>query len=94
MNQELTAQSQLDIVRQHMREFITASFLFDGDAYPLRDDTSLVAEGIVDPTGVLEVVLFIEETYGVDVSEADLTPENFDSINTLAAYVVRRLTDE
>jgi acyl carrier protein len=48
----------------------------------------------VDPTGVLELVLWIEESYGIQIAESDLGPENFDSINAIATYIARRLSDE
>jgi acyl carrier protein len=70
------------------------NFMYDGGPTRLDDNASLVEEGIVDPTGVLELVLWIEEAYGVQIAESDLGPDNFDSINAIATYIARRLSDE
>lgn len=86
--------ASLEIIREHLRDFIWRSFFFGAVAPGLEDDTSLLAEGIVDETGVLELVLFVEETYGIQVAEGDLTPEHFDSINSIASYVAERLAED
>jgi acyl carrier protein len=84
----------LEIIREQLRDFIWRSFFF-GDAVPdFADDTSLLAEGVVDETGVLELVLFVEETYGMQVAAADLIPEHFDSVNSIAGYVAAHLAEE
>lgn len=79
-------------IRAQIREFLQLNFLYDGDVSQIGDDESLLERGIVDSTGVLELVLFAEETYGITVDSADLLPENFDSISSLAAYVALRLS--
>lgn len=78
-------------IRQQIHEFIEVNFLFDGGPADLDDEASLVEQGIVDDTGVLELVLFVEEAWGLTVDPQDLHPENFDSVNALSAYIVRRL---
>lgn len=82
------------LIRAQVREFLQQNFLFDGDVSEIGDDDSLLERGIVDSTGVLELVLFAEETYGITVDHADLLPENFDSISSLAAYVALRLSQQ
>lgn len=82
------------LVRQQIREFLQQNFLYDGDVSQLGDDESLLEHGIVDSTGVLELVLFAEETYGITVDHADLLPDNFDSVSSLATYVTRRLSQQ
>lgn len=77
-----------------IRDFIIQNFLYDGTAAQLDNSTSLLEQGIVDSTGVLELVLFVEETYGFSVAQNDLLPENFDSIDNLANYVARHLVVE
>jgi acyl carrier protein len=86
------AATDRDGIRQQIREFIRVSFLFDGSSETLSDDASLMEDGIVDDTGILEVVLFLEETWGITVDRGDLAPENLDTVNALAAYVSRQLT--
>lgn len=77
-------------VAQQVREFIVTNFLY-GQACTLKDDDSFLGEGIVDSTGVLQLVAFLEETYGITVEDEDLTPENLDSINSVAAYLCRKM---
>lgn len=79
-------------IQRQIHEFIQVNFLFDGGSADLDDAGSLVAQGILDDTGVLELVLFVEEAWGLTVDPQDLRPENFDSIDALAAYIVRRLS--
>lgn len=93
MDKTTTGLMGLDLIRQQIHEYVVMNFLFDGSGAPLDDDTLLVEENIVDQTGVLELALFIEETYGVHVDDADLTPENFDSVNALAHYTYMRLAN-
>jgi acyl carrier protein len=85
------AATDRDGIRRQIHEFIRVSFLFDGSSETLSDTASLMEEGIVDDTGILEVVLFLEETWGITVNRDDLAPENLDSIDALADYVTRQL---
>lgn len=82
------------LIRDQIRDFITQNFLYDGTATQLDNSASLLEQGIVDTTGVLELVLFVEETYEFHVDQNDLLPENFDSIDNLASYVARHLIAE
>ena len=69
-----------------IRNYILDNFLFTTDNGQLQDDTSFLEEGIVDSTGVLELVMFVEETFGFTVEDEEIVPENFDSIQQLARY--------
>jgi acyl carrier protein len=73
-------------VQRAIRDYIVESFLLDDDELDL--DTSLIGSGTIDSTGMMEIVAFIEETYGLEVDERDLVPENFDSVSRLAGYVL------
>lgn len=79
------------LIRDQIRDFITQNFLYDGTASQLDNSASLLGQGIVDSTGVLELVLFVEETYAFNINQNDLLPENFDSVDNLANYVARHL---
>lgn len=70
-----------------IRNYILENFLFTTDNGQLQDNTSFLEEGIVDSTGVLELVMFTEETFGITVKDEEIVPENFDSIERLARYV-------
>lgn len=80
-----------DFIKQQIVEFIGTNFLYDGAMLDLGDDDSLVENGIVDQTGIIELVLFVEDTYALEIPEADLTPENFDTISGIARYVGHRM---
>ena len=73
-----------------VREFITENFLF-GDGEKLKEDTSFMEEGIIDSTGILELVFFLEETFGITVEDNELVPANMDSLQGIASYVDRKL---
>ena len=77
-------------VAQQVREFIVENFLY-GQKRAFKDDDSFLGEGIVDSTGVLQLVAFLEETYGITVEDEDLTPGNMDSIDSVAAYLSRKM---
>lgn len=78
-------------IEQQIKDYVAANFLFSDNGYPYPDDVSFLAEGIVDSTGVLELVFFVEETFGLTVPDSDLIPQNFDSITNLANYIRARL---
>lgn len=77
--------------KSKIRDFIIENFLF-GNADGLQDDTSFLEEGIIDSTGVLELVTFLEETYQIQVDDEELIPENLDSIDNVAAFLERKAT--
>lgn len=76
-------------VLTHIRQFVTQNFLLNEDEN-LKDDTSFLENGIIDSTGILELVAFLEETYGFQVEDEELIPENLDSIANVTAYVQRK----
>ncbi|MBW2109626.1 MAG: acyl carrier protein [Deltaproteobacteria bacterium] len=77
--------------KKTIRGFIIENFLFGKDD-GLKDDTSFLEEGIIDSTGVLELVNFLEETFSITVEDEELIPENLDSINNVVAYVERKIS--
>ena len=74
---------------QVFRTFITTNF-YVADPAALSDDDSLLDAGIIDSTGVLDLIGFIEQQFGVSVSDEELVPENLDSIARLSAFVERK----
>jgi len=78
-------------VEKQVREYVATNFLFSDNGYSLSDDASFLEEGIVDSTGVLELVMFVEETFGVSVEDQEIVPENFDSVSQLAAYIRQKV---
>ena len=75
---------------QQIRTFIIDTFLF-GDDSVLQEDTSFIQEGIIDSTGVLELITFIEENYGFKIQDDELVPENLDSLNNIRQFLSRKL---
>jgi acyl carrier protein len=77
-------------IEEQVRTYIAENLLFSDNGYTLSDDASFLEEGIVDSTGVLELVMYIEETFGIEVEDQEIVPENFDSVRKLAAYIGRK----
>ena len=73
--------------REKLRNFIIEYFMFGSKDASLDDDDSLLDGGIINSTGVLEVVGFVEDEFGFEVSDDELVPENFDSLSKLLSYV-------
>ena len=77
-------------MKESLRKFIVDNYLF-GRALDLSDDDSFLENGIIDSTGVLELIAHLESTYGVTVKDEELLPENLDSINRLERYIGSKL---
>ncbi len=75
---------------QKIRAFIFENFLFDADDEALKNDDSWLEQGIRDSTGVLELVDWLEETFGISVDDEELVPENLDSVNNLAGFIAKK----
>ena len=75
-----------DIV-QKIRQFIFDNFLFDAGEEDLGNDDSFLEQGVIDSTGVLELVEWLEETFEITVEDEELVPENLDSVNLLARFI-------
>ena len=78
--------------RQQLRSFLDENFLF-GQQNTLKDDDSFLESGILDSTGILQLIAFLGETYGITVLDEEVTPDNLDSIDQVAAYLHRKLND-
>jgi acyl carrier protein len=73
-----------------LRAFVVDNFLFGRNSGHLTDDTSFLESGIIDSTGLLELIGFVERTYGIRLSDDELVPENLDTVNRLTAFLLRR----
>jgi acyl carrier protein len=76
-------------VKTRLHDFILDVF-FLTEATQLTDDVSLIESGIVDSTGILDIILFIEDEFGVEVGDQEAIPDNLESINQIAAFVERK----
>jgi acyl carrier protein len=84
-----TARTLVDVTSE-VRSYIIDRFLFGQNGDKLANSDSFMEQRLVDSTGILEVVMFIEERYGISVVDEDLVPENLDSIERIAAFVARK----
>ncbi|MBM4782528.1 MAG: acyl carrier protein [Archangiaceae bacterium] len=76
-------------IKEKVRQFIISNF-YVADPATLKDDASLLDAGIVDSTGVLEVITFIEGEFGITVDDAEMVPENLDAVNHIVAFVQKK----
>jgi acyl carrier protein len=80
----------LDDIKRTIRDFVKENYLFGEDSGSLQDETSLLDAGIIDSTGILELVEFLESRFNLKMHDAEIVPENLDSIQTIASFVHRR----
>lgn len=76
--------------RQRIKHYLLENFLFSSDESALGDQDSLIRSGILDSTGIHELVMFIEETFGIAIAPEEMVPANFDSIEAVDAFVARK----
>lgn len=77
-------------IKDQVRTYITDNFIMGADGVQFTDTDSFLQLHIVDSTGFLELILFIEETFGIAVDEEEMVPENLDSLNAIEAFVGRK----
>ena len=73
-------------IKEQVRTFVRSNF-YVPEALTLSDDASLLEQGIIDSTGVLELVTFIEDSFGITVEDAEMVPQNLDSVERIATFV-------
>ena len=78
-------------IRKELRDFITESFLTSSglDSFKLTD--SFMDKGIIDSTGILELIEFIEDTFDIKVEDEEIVPNNLDSLNQLTSFIQRKI---
>ncbi len=80
----------MNATKEKIKIFIIENFLF-GSEDGLKDETSFLEEGIIDSTGILELVTYLEEEYSITIEDEELVPENLDSINNVTAFLERKI---
>ncbi|MGQ0655609.1 MAG: acyl carrier protein [Betaproteobacteria bacterium] len=78
-------------ISQAVRRFISENFMFRDDGNAIAADASLLEAGIIDSTGVLELICFLESTYDFQVADEEMLPENLDSIRAIVNYISRKV---
>jgi acyl carrier protein len=79
-------------IKQQIIDFITNNFLFDDAQANLNEKESLLETGVIDSTGVLELIAFIEETYGIKIEDEEIIPENLDTILDITYFIGQKLS--
>lgn len=80
-------------VQDEVRNFVVENFLFGENPESLLNNDSFLETGIIDSTGVLELVAFVEDNYSVEVNDDELIPENLDSIDRLINFIESKLKE-
>ena len=78
-----------NIVKQRLRDFVAKNFYL-ADPGSFDDASSFLDGGVIDSTGVLELVTFVEDEYGITVADEEIVPANFDTVNALAGFVAHK----
>ena len=77
----------MDPFEQKISSYIAENILFSRNGYPHPVDASFFENGIVDSMNILELVMFVEENFGISVEDSDIIPDNFDSVAKMAKYI-------
>lgn len=77
-------------IGEQIRRYIAENLLFSDSDFPYPDDSSFLKNGVVDSTGVMELVSYVEKEFGVTVSPQEVVPDNFDSVSSLIKYIQRK----
>lgn len=76
--------------RDSVRNYILENYLFSDDQSALADDDSFLDKGIIDSTGILEVIYFLEDDFSITVEDDEMMPENLDSVNNIVAFIEKK----
>lgn len=74
-------------VESQVRNYILENYLFTDDQTALANEDSFLEKGILDSTGILEVIYFLEDEFGIKIQDEEMVPENLDSVNNIVAFV-------
>ena len=85
------ATTEQETIRKELKEFIIEVFLMGNESDCPGDSDSFMQEGIIDSTGVLELVAFVEDQYDISIDDDEMTPDNLDSIDKLAVFISGKL---
>ncbi len=77
-------------VEQQIHQFVLENFLFTNDPTALKVDESFLGRGIIDSTGMMEVIYFLEDKFKIRIEDAEMIPENLDSISKIVQFVKRK----
>ena len=78
-------------IESQIKDYIAKNLIFSSNGFNFSDGTSFLEEGIVDSQGVMEILLFVEDAFKISVDDLEITPDNFDSVSRLAAFIRRKM---
>ena len=78
------------VIKAQIRSFIVENYLFGDTSHPLEDDTSLIETDVIDSTGVLELVTYLEDTFQISIQDAEIVPANLNSIASISTFVASK----
>ena len=82
------------LIKDKIRAYILENYLFTSDQSALADNDSFLDRGIIDSTGILEVIYFLEDEFGVTVEDDEMIPENLDTVENLLAFISKKNGDQ
>ncbi len=77
-------------ISEKLRKFIAETILFSNNGYPYPDDASFLENGIIDSMNIMEIVMFVEDRFGIKVEDSEIIPDHFDSVARIADFVARK----
>jgi acyl carrier protein len=80
-------------IEQKLRDYILENFLFTDDQSALNNGDSFLEKGIIDSTGILEVIYFLEDEFSIKINDEEMLPENLDSVNNIVNFVTQKQSD-
>ncbi len=83
----------VDSIKKSVRGFLVESFFLDEESNPFQDNDSFLDLGIIDSTGILEVISFIEETYSITIEDSEMLPEKLDSLDNISQFVISKVSN-
>ena len=77
-------------IKTDIKEYIVENFLFGDTETAIADDGSFMENGILDSTGILELIMYLENTFGIQVDDEEIVPENLDSLDKLESFINKK----
>ncbi len=74
-------------IEAQIRDYLVENVLFSDGSFEYDDDASFLEEGIIDSVAIMDVVMFVEQTFSIEIEDHEIVPDHFDSVNKLAAYI-------
>jgi len=86
---EASTDLKTEIIKK-IRDFIVENFLFGNDSEMVDNNDSFMENGIIDSTGILELIEYVEETYNINIEDEELIPENLDSLDNISSFIISK----